>query len=90
MLQVENVDFGYGRQQLFSHLTLQVAPGQIVGLLGLNGAGKTSLLKLMAGALYPWRGSIRLYGKDCQSRRADVLADLMFVPEDPWGPALTP
>ncbi|WP_304222016.1 ATP-binding cassette domain-containing protein [Gracilinema caldarium] len=90
MLEVKNVDFGYGRQQLFNHLNLSVQPGQIVGLLGLNGAGKTSLLKLIAGALYPHKGEISLFGKSTLHRRPDVLADLCFVPEDPWGPALTP
>ncbi|MEW6566115.1 ATP-binding cassette domain-containing protein [Gracilinema caldarium] len=90
MLEVKNLNFGYGKQQLFKQLSLSVQPGQIVGLLGLNGAGKTSLLKLIAGALYPQGGEITLYGRSTGHRHPDVLADIYFVPEDPWGPALTP
>jgi len=90
MLEVKNLDFGYGKQKLFQQLSLSVQPGQIVGLLGLNGAGKTSLLKLIAGALYPQSGEITLYGRSTTHRHPDVLADIYFVPEDPWGPALTP
>lgn len=90
MLEVKNLDFGYGKQLLFKQLSISVKPGQIVGLLGLNGAGKTSLLKLIAGALYPQRGEITLFGKPTLHRNPDVLADICFVPEDPWGPALTP
>jgi ABC-2 type transport system ATP-binding protein len=90
MLDVSNIEFGYNKQRLFTNLSLSVEPGQIVGLLGLNGAGKTSLLKLIAGALYPQSGDITLYGKSTLQRNPEVLADIYFVPEDPWGPALTP
>lgn len=90
MLAVRNLVFSYGKQRLFNRLSVSVQPGQIAGLLGLNGAGKTSLLKLIAGALYPESGEITLYGKSTLYRHPDVLADVYFVPEDPWGPALTP
>jgi ABC-2 type transport system ATP-binding protein len=58
--------------------------------LGLNGAGKTSLLKLIAGALIPRGGSIEAFGRDPARREATSLADTAFVPEDPWLPAVTP
>jgi len=82
--------FGYGKRPLFEGLDLNLEPGNVYGLLGLNGAGKTSLLKLMAGALRPQAGSIRAFGAEPCRRGVPFLADTIFVPEDPWFPALKP
>ena len=54
MIQINDLNFAYPRQEaLFSDLTMQLEAGSITGLLGKNGAGKTSLLKLLAGLLFP-------------------------------------
>ena len=90
MIEFRSMTFGYGKKTLFSGLDLNLEPGSVYGLLGLNGAGKTSLLKLAAGALRPQEGSISIFGKDPGLRKADLLADMVFVPEDPWLPALKP
>jgi ABC-2 type transport system ATP-binding protein len=82
--------FGYGKRPLFEGLDLNLEPGNVYGLLGLNGAGKTSLLKLMAGALRPQGGSINAFGAEPCRRGVPFLADTIFVPEDPWFPALKP
>ena len=71
-------------------MDLRLQPGSIGGLLGLNGAGKTSLLKLMAGALLPRSGKISVNGRNPAQRQAAHLASVAFVPEDPWVPALKP
>lgn len=88
MITMESVAYGYGRKPLFEGLDLTLAPGSIAGLLGLNGAGKTSLLKLIAGALLPASGRIDVAGEDPTRRRARFLASVVFVPEDPWAPRL--
>jgi ABC-2 type transport system ATP-binding protein len=90
MIDFRSMTFGYGKKALFSGLDLHLEPGMVYGFLGLNGAGKTSLLKLAAGALRPQSGGIEVFGKDPGLRRADHLADLAFVPEDPWLPPLKP
>lgn len=90
MVKFDAVTFGYGKRPLFEGLNLAAEPGSTVGLLGLNGAGKTSLLKLAAGALYPAAGSVEIFGRDPAARSAAVLADVYFVPEDPWAPPLSP
>ena len=90
MIQLESMTFGYGKSVLFDKMDLRLEPGSIAGLLGLNGAGKTSLLKLLAGALLPTGGRIETFGRNPAKREAVHLADVAFVPEDPWVPALTP
>jgi ABC-2 type transport system ATP-binding protein len=86
MLEVKSLGFGYGKSKLFDHLDLKLEGGRAYGLLGLNGAGKTSLLKLMAGALLPGSGEIAAFGRVPAKREAACLADTAFVPEDPWLP----
>jgi len=90
MVRFDAVTFAYGKRPLFEGLDLEVEPGSTVGLLGLNGAGKTSLLKLAAGALYPVGGRVEVFGRNVRSRSAVVLSDVCFVPEDPWAPPLSP
>ncbi len=90
MITFEAVTFGYGKKPLFQGLGLTAEPGTTVGLLGLNGAGKTSLLKLAAGALFPGSGKVEVFGRESRSRSAAFLADVAFVPEDPWAPPLSP
>jgi ABC-2 type transport system ATP-binding protein len=90
MVKIESMTFGYGKGPLFEGLGLELEPGTVFGLLGLNGAGKTSLLKLLAGALRPQEGSIRVFGSEPFRRSAAFLADMTFVPEDPWLPAVKP
>lgn len=89
MITMEAVTFGYGKRPLFEGLSLTFKPGGCYGLLGLNGAGKTSLLKLAAGALLPASGSVDAFGRKPGRREAAHLADLCFVPEDPAPPAMT-
>ncbi|MDX9899457.1 MAG: ABC transporter ATP-binding protein [Spirochaetia bacterium] len=90
MLQMQTMTFGYGKKPLFEGFDLSLEPGSINGLLGLNGAGKTSLLKIAAGALRPTLGRVEVFGRDPSRREASFLADVAFVPEDPWFPALKP
>ncbi|MEN6296925.1 MAG: ABC transporter ATP-binding protein [Rectinema sp.] len=90
MIHIESMTFGYGKRPLFEGLDLNLEPGTAYGLLGLNGAGKTSLLKLLAGALCPQSGTIRVFGEEPWRKKASFLADTIFVPEDPWVPAVKP
>jgi ABC-2 type transport system ATP-binding protein len=90
MIDIHALSFSYGRGMLFDKLELTLEGGHAYGLLGLNGAGKTSLLKLIAGALVPGSGEISVYGRVPARRDAAHLADMAFVPEDPWLPAITP
>jgi ABC-type branched-subunit amino acid transport system ATPase component/sugar phosphate permease len=61
-LQVRNLDFSYGTNQVLFDVNLEVAEGEIAALLGTNGAGKSTLLRAVAGLEHPTRGTIRLFG----------------------------
>ncbi|MEX2268629.1 MAG: ATP-binding protein [Acidimicrobiia bacterium] len=61
-LQIRNLDFAYGTQQVLFDINLEVAEGEIAALLGTNGAGKSTLLRAVAGLDHPTRGTIRLFG----------------------------
>ncbi len=61
-LQIHNLDFYYGTNQVLFGIDLEVAQGEIVALLGTNGAGKSTLLRAVSGLEHPHRGVIRLYG----------------------------
>ncbi len=62
ILNVENVTFGYD-EPLFKDLSFEVRRGEIVAIVGMNGCGKTTLLKIIAGILKPWCGEVKIKGR---------------------------
>jgi branched-chain amino acid transport system ATP-binding protein len=64
MLELDRVGVGYGPIQAVSNASLAIETGQIVAIVGANGAGKTSLLNAIAGLLPPTSGEIRFEGAD--------------------------
>ena len=64
MLSVENIDVFYGDAQALDSVSLDVEEGAIVAIVGANGAGKTSLIRTIAGMNRPARGAIRYRGND--------------------------
>ena len=64
MLDMQGIDSGYGNVQVLKDLSLRVQAGEILCLLGRNGAGKTTILKTIMGLVRAQKGSIRLEGKD--------------------------
>ena len=64
-LQIHNLDFFYGTNQVLFDINLEVPEGEVVALLGTNGAGKSTLLRTVAGLEHPHRGVIRLFGTNC-------------------------
>ena len=89
MIHIHELSFGYKKQdKLFDSLSLQVPTGNIYGLLGRNGAGKSSLLKLLTGLLYPHQGQMEVMGFDPSFRSPEFLQDFYFVPEDLYVPNL--
>jgi len=64
LLEINNLDVGYGDVQVLWDVSIQVDRGQIVALVGSNGAGKSTLLKTISGLLRPYRGSIRFQDQE--------------------------
>ena len=60
MLRLDNININYGKKRVISEISLTADYGQIIGLLGLNGSGKSSLLTVIAGLKKPLSGSISL------------------------------
>jgi ABC-2 type transport system ATP-binding protein len=90
MVTINDVKFGYSKKQpLFQELSCDLPSGSIVGLLGKNGAGKTSLLKLMIGLLQPTEGSIQLMGHQPSKREPSLLQDIYFLPEEFHQPTIS-
>ncbi|PRY06075.1 ABC-2 type transport system ATP-binding protein [Pontibacter ummariensis] len=83
MIALNDIHFRYKKKkQLFENLNLSLQPGFIYGLLGKNGAGKSSLLKLISGLLYPDSGECRVFGYDASARKPAMLQDIYLVPEE--------
>jgi iron complex transport system ATP-binding protein len=72
--QVDHVSFRYSDSWVLQDFCLEVRPGEILGIIGPNGSGKTSLLKLMTGLLHPEAGCLRLDGQDLANLDARALA----------------
>jgi branched-chain amino acid transport system ATP-binding protein len=83
LLEIRDLDVGYGRVGVLNKVSLDVSRGAIVVLLGGNGAGKTTLLKGISGLLRPSAGSIRLDGAEITgvSPRDIVQGGLLHVAE---------
>jgi len=83
MIDIQHVDFSYSRNtKLLSDLSLQLETGRIHGLLGKNGEGKSTLLKLISGLVFPSKGSIDVMGFNPQKRRPEMLEEIFFLPEE--------
>lgn len=82
MITIENLSFSYKRKPVFSGLNLQFTPGHVYGLLGKNGAGKSSLLRNIAGLLRPQAGNITLNGFRPFDRLPVFLQDVFLLPEE--------
>lgn len=83
MVSLQNMTFAYpGKKELFSGLSLELRPGNIYGLLGKNGVGKTSLLKIMTGLLFPKSGVCKVNEYTSKERHPDLLKEIYFLPED--------
>jgi len=84
LLEAERVSFAYGKTPILRDVSLAVAPGELVGVIGPNGGGKTTLVRLLSAVLAPAAGSVRLAGRPLATyRRRELARRLAVVPQDP-------
>ncbi|RDY61242.1 ATP-binding cassette domain-containing protein [Flagellimonas nanhaiensis] len=89
MLQVKNLDFNYpNRGFVLRSVDLELKPGNIYGLFGKNGEGKSTLIKIMAGLLFPKSGICNLNHTQTKKRSPKTLQEIFLVPENFELPAL--
>ena len=83
LLAVEELEAGYGEVQVLWGISLQAGRGQLTSIVGANGAGKTTMLRAVAGTITPWRGKVMFAGKDVTRVSTHVKAAQGFalVPE---------
>ena len=90
MLEVRGLESGYKRSTVLQGVDLDVAAGQVLGLLGRNGVGKSTLINTLMGLVQPSRGAITLDGVELAGRRPDVIAraGVALVPQGRrvWAP----
>lgn len=82
MISVQNVEKRYGEARAVSGVSFSVQRGEIVGLLGHNGAGKTTIMKVMTGFLEPTAGAVSIDGLDVVRDRVAVQRRIGYLPEN--------
>ena len=82
MIKIQNLEFSYPHSPVFSGINLELKEGNIYGLLGENGVGKTTLLKIICGLLKSSNGQCNDDGINPFDRRPNYLENIFFVPED--------
>lgn len=80
-LLLEGLSVSYGERPAVDRLSLTVRRGEIYGLLGSNGAGKTSTIKAIVGLVRPVAGEVRVFGRDALRDGLAVKAQIGYVPE---------
>ena len=83
ILQTESLTKRYGQRTVVDNLALQVEAGDIFGFLGQNGAGKSTVIRMMLGLVRPSAGRISLFGKDARKNSPVVLARVGAIVEAP-------
>jgi zinc transport system ATP-binding protein len=64
IVELRNLSFDYGGQHVIDNATFSIMRGDFVGMIGPNGGGKTTLIKIILGLLKPDRGTVKLFGED--------------------------
>jgi iron complex transport system ATP-binding protein len=82
ILEISKLTVGYNKKTVIDDLSFNISPGIFYGIIGPNGAGKSTLFKAASGVLKPWKGDIKLKGKDIYHMpRRELARILAAVPQ---------
>ena len=82
MLEVTNLSRSYGDFIAVDDVSFAIDTGEIVGLLGHNGAGKTTIMKMLTGYIEPSAGTVRIGGRLVEEEAEAVQAEIGYLPEN--------
>lgn len=83
MLKIENVTGGYINIPVLKNISFEVGDGELIGLIGLNGAGKSTTINEIIGLLTPYQGQISIDGLTLAQDQAEYRKKIGFIPEMP-------
>jgi len=83
MIAVEHLSHYFGELAALDDVSFEIQSGEIVGLLGLNGAGKSTMLRILSGILLPTSGRVRIGGEDVTTATDDLRRRIGFLPDTP-------
>ena len=83
MIQVNGLTKYYGNRPAAKDISFEVEAGEVFGLLGTNGAGKSTTIKMMCGLLKPTRGAVRIGGVDLKKAPLKAKSMMGYLPENP-------
>ncbi|WP_299213960.1 ABC transporter ATP-binding protein [uncultured Aquimarina sp.] len=83
MIKIQNLKFYYPKSKtILNDVSLNFDSGNIYGLFGRNGEGKSTLMKIMTGLLFPKSGSCQVFGENVSRKHIRCLQEVFFIPED--------
>ncbi|WP_075187931.1 ABC transporter ATP-binding protein [Teredinibacter haidensis] len=82
MIRANNISRSYGNFAAVNNVSFHIKSGEIVGLLGHNGAGKTTIMKMLTGYIEPSAGSIVIDGKELSENANDIQRSIGYLPEN--------
>jgi ABC-2 type transport system ATP-binding protein len=83
LLRVTNLYGGYTHKNVLHGVSFEVYPNEIVGLIGLNGAGKSTAIKHIIGLMHPKKGDIAVNGKTFKEAPTEYRSQIAYIPEMP-------
>ncbi|NRB63449.1 MAG: ABC transporter ATP-binding protein [Saprospiraceae bacterium] len=82
MIQIQNASKSFKGKPAVQNLTLQVNKGEIIGLLGANGAGKSTTINMLLGFIKPDSGDVQIQQKDCFNQSGEIRKLIGYIPEN--------